>query len=136
MFVLVNSFNCRVWDQDQFSKDDIIGNMFLDLNNVLIYKESSEITGWFPVYDTFRGMLFSTIVFPRFTIASVAPALAGSLCCVASSVYVFFRDSASTYIFSPVGIRGELKISVKIEFFGQLNTGTENPTGVVFLSGL
>jgi hypothetical protein len=47
----------RVWDRDQFSKDDIIGIVFFDLNNLLLNKDTSEINGWFPIYDTFRGTL-------------------------------------------------------------------------------
>jgi hypothetical protein len=47
----------RIWDRDQFSKDDIIGIVFFDLNNLLLNKEASEIVGWFPIYDTFRGSL-------------------------------------------------------------------------------
>lgn len=45
----------RVLDRDTLSSDDIIGALFIDLSN-LMSNNSNSISGWFPIYDTFRGI--------------------------------------------------------------------------------
>jgi len=86
LLILLHLISSSVWDRDQFSKDDIIGIVYYDLSNLLLDK--MEVTGWFPIYDTFRG------------------------------------------------IRGELHISVKLEFFGDLNSGLDLSNNVMFFSGM
>lgn len=45
----------RVWDRDTISSDDVIGGVLIDLSNLLL-GEATEILGWFPIYDTMRGV--------------------------------------------------------------------------------
>lgn len=45
----------RVWDRDTISSDDVIGGVLIDLSNLLM-SEVNEISGWFPIYDTMRGV--------------------------------------------------------------------------------
>lgn len=80
----------RVMDYDAISYNDIIGLVFVDLNPLLAddssENASSELTGWFPMVDTIRG------------------------------------------------IRGELSVHVKVQFFDDINPFKESSTGVQFFS--
>src|SRR4051812_10723920 len=46
----------RIFDYDTITSDDIVGSVFLDLNPLLIWDSPGQISGWFPVYDTLRGI--------------------------------------------------------------------------------
>lgn len=49
-----------VMDKDRYSADDAIGVVNIDLNTLLMrrhdHSRSYELDGWFPVYDTLRGV--------------------------------------------------------------------------------
>lgn len=77
----------RVWDRDTISSDDIIGGVLIDLSNLLL-SDVNEIAGWFPIYDTMRG------------------------------------------------VRGELKLSVSLSFFGKATgIGADSTDSVLFSFG-
>lgn len=42
-------------DYDQITYNDAIGSVFFDLNPLLSW-ESSQISGWFPIFDTLQGI--------------------------------------------------------------------------------
>ncbi|XP_029638559.1 C2 domain-containing protein 5 isoform X4 [Octopus sinensis] len=46
----------RVLDYDTYSAHDSIGKVYIDLNPLLIKNNPSLINGWFPIYDTMRGI--------------------------------------------------------------------------------
>jgi hypothetical protein len=46
----------RVWDYDLVSANDIIGIVYIDLNNLLMPDSSGQISSWFPIYDTLKGI--------------------------------------------------------------------------------
>lgn len=46
----------RVLDYDTYSAHDSIGKVYIDLNPLLIKNNPSVINGWFPIYDTMRGI--------------------------------------------------------------------------------
>ena len=78
------------WDKDLMSSDDEIGAVSLDLNPLLqrpMQRQGGEVQqlqGWFPLYDTLRG------------------------------------------------VRGELSITVKMDFIGDVNPFKESGAGVTF----
>ncbi|SCU66606.1 putative C2 domain protein [Trypanosoma equiperdum] len=41
----------RVYDHDIFSRDDIVGHTFVDLNSMVL-KSNASMSGWFPLFDT------------------------------------------------------------------------------------
>lgn len=45
----------KVLDYDQITYNDAIGSVFFDLNPLLSW-ESSQISGWFPIFDTLQGI--------------------------------------------------------------------------------
>jgi hypothetical protein len=49
----------RVLDHDTYSAHDAIGKVYIDLNPLLVKESPSVITGWFPIYDTMHGMIFT-----------------------------------------------------------------------------
>ncbi len=77
----------RVFDYDAIAADDVIGSVMLDLNPLLASETSSQLSGWFPIFDTIQGM------------------------------------------------RGELNIQAKLQFFGDANPFKESSAGVKFLCG-
>eukprot|EP01102_Stenamoeba_stenopodia_P015331 TRINITY_DN5210_c1_g1_i2.p1 TRINITY_DN5210_c1_g1~~TRINITY_DN5210_c1_g1_i2.p1 ORF type:complete len:983 (-),score=198.93 TRINITY_DN5210_c1_g1_i2:102-3050(-) len=46
----------RVIDHDKLSKGDSIGVVRLDITNVLLSEGTTSIEGWFPIYDTLKGI--------------------------------------------------------------------------------
>lgn len=52
----------RVFDYDQFSYDDTIGVVTLDLSCLLLPEGPREISGWLPIFDTFSGMLKAIVI--------------------------------------------------------------------------
>eukprot|EP01137_Pigoraptor_chileana_P015644 Opistho-2@5274 len=46
----------KVWDQDTISADDTIGKVYIDLNPLLMWGGAQLIAGWFPIYDTLKGI--------------------------------------------------------------------------------
>eukprot|EP01113_Clastostelium_recurvatum_P019072 TRINITY_DN2249_c0_g1_i2.p1 TRINITY_DN2249_c0_g1~~TRINITY_DN2249_c0_g1_i2.p1 ORF type:complete len:1532 (+),score=404.05 TRINITY_DN2249_c0_g1_i2:123-4718(+) len=76
----------KVWDYDVVSSNDIIGVVYLDLNTLLNRDAIGHIAGWFPIYDTLRG------------------------------------------------IRGQLFVSAKLEFFLNVNPFKDASAGVRFFS--
>ena len=75
----------KVLDYDAITTNDAVGSICIDLNPILS-ANVSQISGWFPIYDTIRG------------------------------------------------VRGELNISVKLQFFGDINPLRESALGVKFFS--
>ncbi|KAH3763494.1 hypothetical protein Pelo_4678 [Pelomyxa schiedti] len=45
----------RVWDRDVVSANDVIGTVYLDLTPLLV-PLPKRLGGWFPIYDTLRGV--------------------------------------------------------------------------------
>ncbi|PRP78644.1 C2 calcium-dependent membrane targeting domain-containing protein, partial [Planoprotostelium fungivorum] len=45
----------KVYDHDVVSADDVIGTIHVDLN-CLLNKSGGQIAGWFPIFDTLRGI--------------------------------------------------------------------------------
>ncbi|KAJ3324791.1 hypothetical protein HDV06_006099 [Boothiomyces sp. JEL0866] len=75
-----------IMDYDQITYNDAIGTVFVDLNPLLTWDSTSQISGWFPIYDTL------------------------------------------------LGIRGELKAQIKLQFFGDINPFKDSSAGVQFFS--
>ncbi|KAI9208468.1 uncharacterized protein BJ171DRAFT_207984 [Polychytrium aggregatum] len=46
----------KVMDYDQITYNDAIGTVFIDLNPLLSWDSNSCISGWFPIFDTLRGV--------------------------------------------------------------------------------
>jgi len=46
----------KVWDYDSLKSDDIIGIVRIDITNLALVNSRNEISGWFPIYDTLRGI--------------------------------------------------------------------------------
>ncbi|XP_033116484.1 C2 domain-containing protein 5-like [Anneissia japonica] len=46
----------RVMDYDTYSAHDVIGKLYIDLNPLLWNEGASNISGWFPIYDTMHGV--------------------------------------------------------------------------------
>ncbi|KJE97542.1 hypothetical protein CAOG_07382 [Capsaspora owczarzaki ATCC 30864] len=51
-----DTLEIKVWDQDTISSDDAIGKVLVDLNPLLSPDGPAQIAGWFPIYDTLRGI--------------------------------------------------------------------------------
>lgn len=77
----------RVFDYDAIAIDDVIGTVMLDLNPLLAEESRGQLNGWFPIYDTIKG------------------------------------------------VRGELNVQTKLQFFGDTNPFKESSAGVKFLCG-
>jgi len=75
-----------VFDKDLYTADDMIGSVTIDLNSLLAEGSQGRILGWFPLFDTLRG------------------------------------------------IRGYLRLMIKLEFFGDVNPFKETSAGVQFFS--
>jgi uncharacterized protein YbjQ (UPF0145 family) len=76
----------RVLDYDAITANDEIGVVTLDLNPLLSKELSGQLAGWFPIYDTLRG------------------------------------------------VRGELHVQVRLQFFGDVNPFKDSSAGLKFLS--
>ncbi|KAJ3415693.1 hypothetical protein HDV05_004371 [Chytridiales sp. JEL 0842] len=76
----------KVMDYDQITYNDAIGAVFIDLNPLLAWDSNSQISGWFPIFDTLRG------------------------------------------------VRGEMNLQVKLQFFGDGNRFSDSSAGVQFFS--
>jgi len=76
----------KVLDHDAITANDAVGSVFIDLNPLLTWDSNDQICGWFPLYDTIRG------------------------------------------------IRGEVSIQVKIQFFGDNNPFKDSSAGVQLFS--
>jgi hypothetical protein len=46
----------RVYDYDTISANDPIGKIYITLNPLLAWDAPSQLAGWYPIYDTLRGM--------------------------------------------------------------------------------
>ncbi|KAI8908982.1 hypothetical protein EDD86DRAFT_206598 [Gorgonomyces haynaldii] len=46
----------KVMDYDQITSNDAIGYVFIDLNPLLTWDAPSQISGWFPIYDSLLGV--------------------------------------------------------------------------------
>lgn len=46
----------RILDYDQITYHDSIGTVLVDLNPLLTWDTSAQISGWFPIYDTLLGV--------------------------------------------------------------------------------
>ncbi|KAJ3333792.1 hypothetical protein HDU76_003606 [Blyttiomyces sp. JEL0837] len=76
----------KVMDYDQITYNDAIGGVFIDLNPLLAWDSNSQIAGWFPIFDSLRG------------------------------------------------VRGEMNIQVKLQFFGDSNRFSDSSAGVQFFT--
>ncbi|KAG0024412.1 hypothetical protein BGZ82_010452 [Podila clonocystis] len=76
----------KVLDYDAITANDSVGSVFIDLNPLLPVNSPWQIAGWFPIYDTIRG------------------------------------------------IRGEVNVQVKLQFFGDVNPFKDSSAGIMFFS--
>ncbi|KAG0266778.1 hypothetical protein DFQ27_009447 [Actinomortierella ambigua] len=76
----------KVLDYDAITANDSVGSVIIDLNPLLPVNSPWQIAGWFPIYDTIRG------------------------------------------------IRGELNVQVKLQFFGDVNPFKDSSAGIMFFS--
>ncbi|ORX88915.1 hypothetical protein K493DRAFT_384143 [Basidiobolus meristosporus CBS 931.73] len=76
----------KVLDYDTITANDAVGSVLIDLNPLLLWGSPRQIAGWFPIYDTLRG------------------------------------------------VRGEIYVQVKIQFFGDVNPFKDSSAGVQFFS--
>ncbi|KAI9007389.1 hypothetical protein BC832DRAFT_610651 [Gaertneriomyces semiglobifer] len=74
----------KIMDYDQITYNDSIGTVFIDLNPLLTWDSTSQISGWIPIFDTLRG------------------------------------------------VRGELSVQVRLQFFGDINPFKDSSAGVQF----
>jgi hypothetical protein len=51
-----NPFEIRVIDEDVISSDDLIGRVIIDLSPLLSKGSDQKIKGWFPIFDTQKGI--------------------------------------------------------------------------------
>lgn len=47
----------RVYDYDTISANDPIGKVYISLNPLLAWDAPSQLAGWYPIYDTLRGIV-------------------------------------------------------------------------------
>ncbi|KAF9355095.1 hypothetical protein BGX26_007000 [Mortierella sp. AD094] len=76
----------KVLDYDAITANDSVGSVFIDLNPLLPVNSPWQIAGWFPIYDTIRG------------------------------------------------VRGEVNVQVKLQFFGDVNPFKDSSAGIMFFS--
>ncbi|KAF9203563.1 hypothetical protein BGZ49_006276 [Haplosporangium sp. Z 27] len=76
----------KVLDYDAITANDSVGSVFIDLNPLLPVNSPWQISGWFPIYDTIRG------------------------------------------------VRGEVNVQVKLQFFGDVNPFKDSSAGIMFFS--
>lgn len=90
--IQTESLELRVMDFDQISRNDPIGQVSLDLNPLISgsstgsFSSAPQISGWFPIYDSLKG------------------------------------------------VRGELNVTVRLEYFGDVNPFKDSSAGVQFFS--
>ncbi|KAH3745478.1 hypothetical protein Pelo_13131 [Pelomyxa schiedti] len=46
----------RAWDKDRLSANDVIGAVYLDLSALLFPTSPQQLSAWFPLYDSLRGV--------------------------------------------------------------------------------
>ena len=51
-----NLVQLKVFDKDVYSADMCIGVVYCDLSSLLLPNASNKIAGWFPIYDTLKGI--------------------------------------------------------------------------------
>jgi Ca2+-dependent lipid-binding protein len=78
----------RVLDYDAITANDAVGSVLIDLDPLLQMDRVGQILGWFPLYDTLRG------------------------------------------------IRGEIHVQIRLQFFGDINPFKESSTGMQVCSGV
>lgn len=44
-----------VLDHDTYSANDAIGKVYIDIDPLLCSEAATDISGWFPIYDTIHG---------------------------------------------------------------------------------
>ncbi|KAL7751428.1 hypothetical protein RI367_003288 [Sorochytrium milnesiophthora] len=76
----------RVLDYDTITANDPVGAVLLDLDPLLQFESVGQISGWFPLYDSLRG------------------------------------------------IRGQINVQVKLQYFGDVNPFKESSAGVQFFA--
>ncbi|KAF8930415.1 hypothetical protein EDD21DRAFT_400873 [Dissophora ornata] len=76
----------KLLDYDAITANDSVGSVFIDLNPLLPVNSPWQIAGWFPIYDTIRG------------------------------------------------VRGEVNVQVKLQFFGDVNPFKDSSAGIMFFS--
>ncbi|KNC77253.1 hypothetical protein SARC_10285, partial [Sphaeroforma arctica JP610] len=50
------SLEIKVYDYDTISANDAIGKVYVSLNPLLTWDPPSQLSGWYPIYDTIRGI--------------------------------------------------------------------------------
>lgn len=53
----------KVLDHDAITANDAVGSVFIDLNPLLTWDSNDQICGWFPLYDTIRGVHIIIFIF-------------------------------------------------------------------------
>ena len=98
----------KCWDKDIMSTDDEIGAVCIDLNPLCHDGPTTQISGWFPLYDTLRGVRGElSIVVKMDFVGDVNPFKESG-----TGVQFFSLDAppAGTILLSVVGLVEELVI--------------------------
>ena len=54
MIIIIMKLNRVRWGE---MGDEIVGVVYIDINSLLMNSGPAFINGWFPIYDTFRGII-------------------------------------------------------------------------------
>ena len=104
----------KCWDKDLMSTDDEIGAVCIDLNPLCHDGPTTQISGWFPLYDTLRGVRGElSIVVKMDFVGDVNPFKESG-----TGVQFFSLDAppAGTVLLSVVGLVEELVIEPDPEY--------------------